>query len=104
MINLIFNALSEIEIASEKANEINKIIRAIDGGDFAPEISFISSNIETAIIKIIDKYLEELTGDETLASYYLYDCGKKGKIILPNGEEYPLTSIQELRAYVEKAE
>ena len=103
MINEIFNILSILDTETDKVHEINKQISELDGGDFAPQISLISSNLETAIVKVIDKYLEQLTGNWGLASYYLYECGKKGKVFLENGVEYPITSVQELRNYVERS-
>ena len=58
----------------EKYDAINAGLAAL-GGEFAPRVQLIDSEIEAGLVRFVDEAL----GLNDLASYYLYECvGKYG--------------------------
>lgn len=87
--------IANIKFEEDKLNSINANIQEMFG-DFSPSLRIATENIQRELVDILDLIL-----GEKLASYYLYECGGKGRIIEQDGTEWPITSTQELRQYAE---
>ena len=88
-----------IEVRREQYDEVNKQIKELQP-DFTQHVHGMDDVMEGALVSLLDNIL----GDE-LASYYLYECinytdGTNTRKVFEDGQEWPLTNIMELAAYV----
>ena len=98
---MIKKALDTLRIMQEeqKAIEaINQSLEKIDKGDFPCRINCITSNLETAIVSILDDILSPDAGkDYGIASYLLYDGGG---MLTVDGKEYPIKTADDIEVFV----
>jgi hypothetical protein len=98
-IELALDLLEIIASDQDKIYKINKQISAVDGGDFAPQITLMTCNIETAVVKLLDAILEPEATQYGIAGYFLYECGRNGSIEY-QGKTYPIRNMKDVRKYV----
>ena len=87
-------ALQQIIDAGERHSTVQSAIAAIHE-DFqwpAP----IPTAIESSMVALIDAVL-----GENLASYFLYDCRRNGRLTLPDQTEHLIRSVADIAHYLE---
>lgn len=90
------NTLEVIVARSAEYAAANKAIKSLNP-DFPSLVTVIDPKIETAVVKLLDGIL----GD-AIASYFLYEVShmKDGGKIVENDVEWPIKSMDDVRAYV----
>lgn len=94
---LALTALSTMADRRARYDEANKAYKWLNP-DFPQTVTAIDPEIETALVKVLDEAL----GDE-IASYFLFEVQHMkggGNIVETNGTEWPIASIEDVRAYV----
>lgn len=90
--------LSNLNEEFQRYERCNKLIRDIEP-DFPATMFPINGILSARLVDMLDYIL----GD-TIASYFLYDAPSKnmggGKIFETDGKEWPINSIEDVRAYV----
>lgn len=95
LINQACDTLSLIAQRKEKYDEVNAILRNLQG-DFHVSVEAMDEKVENAVIKLLD----DILGAE-LASYWLYECGSmpNGGKITDNGKVFRIKSIGDVKRY-----
>lgn len=102
-VDLALDVLATLKAENDKVEDINKQLRALDGGDFSPQISAITSNLETKIMALVDAILEpDATEGHAVGSYWLYEINSMvdGGRIAVEGKEYRIKTIADVMKYV----
>ena len=89
------SALQSIVDAGDRHAAAQSALRALheDFQWLAP----IPTAVETAMVALIDAVL----GDD-LASYFLYDCRRNGRLTMPDQTEYLIRSVDDIAHYLEQ--
>lgn len=80
-----------------KYQTANRTLRELDT-DFPTHITFIDGDVWVALMKLINAVLGDSTG-----SYFLEEARSMrggGKVIEVDGTEWPITNVDDVRAYV----
>jgi len=93
LIEKAIRTIANIKFEEGKLASINSNLREMFG-DFSPSLRLATENIHTDLVDLLDLIL-----GEKLASYYLYDCGGNGMVTEKDGTEWPITNLDELKAY-----
>lgn len=88
-------ALQQIIDAGERHSMVQSAMAAIHQ-DFQ-WLSPIPTAVETAVVALIDAVL-----GENLASYFLYDCRRNGRVILPDQTEHLIRSVADIAHYLDE--
>ncbi len=99
ILNKAIEIVGIIDAQDKELREINKKLAALYG-EFSPQMSLCTEKLQTPLLILLDSIL-----GEDLASYYLYECPLSGinggRIIEADGTEWPISTLDELRAYCE---
>lgn len=92
--------LSVIDQKDTAYTEINKAIEAADLSGFYSNFSPVNVDIRAATVKLIDMIL-----GEDIGSYWLYETRamKGGGSITIDGRKWQIETLDDVRAYVERA-
>lgn len=105
--NLIDQALKVLALIreeTEKAREINKQLTEFDGGDFSPQISAMTTKMESEVVALIDCILEPQS-NYPIGSYWLYETNamKDGGFIQIEENKYRIKTIEDVKKYIMQA-
>ena len=81
---------------------LNDQARALQG-DFSSHHSAIDESVYGQVIALIDAVL----GNDAIGSYFLHECltmKDGGSVVEADGREWPLRTVDDLRAYVMREE
>lgn len=98
LIDITIEMIGMIESQEKELCDINKRLQSIYG-EFYPHMPLCAEKLHERLLFLLDSIL----GDG-MASYYLYErpsMGNGGKVIEANGKDWPITTLEELKAYCE---
>lgn len=99
LIEFALNTLSTIHQEEQRYSNANRVLRGLDS-DFPIQVQAVSGTIITSVVRLLDAIL----GDE-IASYFLFEASNMkdgGKIIETDGKEWPIRSLDDVKAYVQR--
>lgn len=92
-------ALDTLQVLFDRRTAYDAVNKEIKGlnPDFPSLVTVVDPKIETAVVKLLDAILGDF-----VASYFLYECWhmKDGGKIVENEVEWPIRSMDDVRAYV----
>ncbi len=87
--------LRQYEQAEAEYAKINTMLADLGNTDFPPRVPCMNGGLLESMVALLDAVL-----GENLASYYLWDGRKNGKITLPDGREFTICSVDDIEAYL----
>lgn len=84
-----------------EVNAVNRDIKNIFSYDFPPYVALMPDQLESDIVALLDKIINDETGIWDMASYYIYECNdRKGGLISCEDKDYEINNIDELNVFI----